>query len=117
MVVQSGSAYASWAVVKKPLVSATQLASKVNCSSQDTGHVVRCLRGKSHDVISGVEVTSYKYLSTWGPVVDGSIVVHQSVDTATESALASGALHDVTLLLGHMRDEGLCCMKHVASIM
>lgn len=98
----SGSALSRWAIVDDPLRSAARLTASVNCSMAhlpDHAAVVSCLKAVPADVLSAVTVSSPKYLSPFGPVVDRRTVLASDVDYLMKKATMEAPSFEKTALL------------------
>jgi neuroligin len=123
-IIQSGSAFASWALVNNPMVYTRQLASAVNCSStltQGTSDILRCLKQKSWEELLSADIVAPKYFSAFGPVIDGRSFLPSAQTLADGSRSVTkekdfealqltrgrGSFGSIALLAGVMRSEGL----------
>lgn len=100
----SGSALSRWAIVEDPRRSAAKLAAAVNCSTADPASVVSCLKAVPSAVLSAVPITSPKYLSPFGPVVDRRTVLTSDVDyLMRKAAMEAPSFEATSLLIGLSR--------------
>lgn len=79
VVLLSGSALSSWAVVDDPVHSAIRLARQLNCSVpddlfRDQEDIVNCLRDVPLSDIMRADISPPAYLSSFGPSVDGVVI-------------------------------------------
>ncbi|XP_026467212.1 neuroligin-4, X-linked [Ctenocephalides felis] len=78
-VLMSGSALGAWALVQRPVEYALKLARQVNCTpptdmSREHETIVDCLREVPLASLLAAQVEPPKYLSAFGPSVDGVVI-------------------------------------------
>lgn len=74
VILLSGSAYSSWALVEDPVIYALKLAKEVNCTIPDDlikNHetIVDCLREIPLDDLFSADITAPNFLTAFGPSV------------------------------------------------
>jgi len=112
VILQSGSALSSaWSVVNAPLDYTRRLADLVNCSltprMMESEPLVRCLKLVPWDTLARVEVPANRYLTAFGPTIDGRSVLPVDVRTMAEDPAEDSVFANVDILLGVMNNEGL----------
>lgn len=78
-ILMSGTALSDWAMVTNPDLFTTQVAEQLNCSPpiDQYEEMADCLREKRLEEIMNVKVTGPRFMTRFGPVVDGSIVPNE----------------------------------------
>ena len=107
-IIQSGSALSSWAIDRDPLKSTRQVAESVNCTQHwsNSRRLVQCLKGVPWKHLINVPVRNYRYLSSFGPTIDGRSVLPSDPRTLTEDLSDESVFTNVDILLGVMKNEG-----------
>lgn len=118
-IVDSGSALASWSLASDPLLYTRRLADHFNCSNGGLGSsiaTIQCLRQYSVDDLVSADIRPPKYLTSFGPTVDGRSVLPpdhgrppgRTTTTATNdgSAPCLDAFGSTDLLVGVGRRDG-----------
>ena len=104
----SGSALSSWAVTEHPRYYTKKLAELVNCSRyiDDSPKLLACFKVKPASLLVNMsaQIRAPKYLSSFGPVVQTS-VLPDSVTGLMHRAMGSGRTCE--LFTGVMKNEGL----------
>ncbi|KAG8276924.1 neurexin protein binding [Homalodisca vitripennis] len=72
IILLSGSALSSWAIVEDPVHPGVSLAHQVNCSSHID--VVGCLQGVTVEEILQADIRPAAFLNAFGPSVDGVVI-------------------------------------------
>ncbi|XP_044730067.1 uncharacterized protein LOC123293346 isoform X1 [Chrysoperla carnea] len=70
-ILMSGSALSDWALVKNPAPFTMQVAERLNCNPPD---MTSCLRVKRLEDIMSLKITGPRFMTKFGPVVDGAVV-------------------------------------------
>lgn len=83
VILSSGSAFSSWALVEDPVIYALKLAKEVNCTIPEDliknhEQIVDCLREVPLDELYATEIQAPSFLTAFGP----SVCVHISNDFA-----------------------------------
>ncbi|XP_076053092.1 neuroligin-4, Y-linked-like isoform X2 [Oratosquilla oratoria] len=76
VILMSGSAVSSWAIVHEPVYYAVQIATELGCDIPDDLYLqyevlLHCLRNRTFDQIIKVDIETPQFLSTIGPSIDG----------------------------------------------
>jgi len=122
VIIQSGTALASWSLATDALVHTARLARTTNCSvtssanaavldRQTTPAVLRCLKRLPVDRLvnfasSSLDDAAPRYLTSFGPTVDGRSVLPTDVRRLTGESSDQTIFGNVDVLLGFMKNEG-----------
>lgn len=79
VILTSGSALSSWAVVEDPVYYAVQLASRLNCSiprnmMEEHESILKCLKAKSVEELTSFHFETPSFLASMGPSRDGILI-------------------------------------------
>lgn len=112
MILQSGSAFSTWAQSIDPVRCTHILARKVNCSYaiNNTNSLVECLRGRSVDELVRNVPVAPKYYTCFAPSLGlGTFPTGKSL----EDLIASGntAFHNKKIIFGLTRKEAYSYLK------
>lgn len=82
VILLSGSAFSSWALVEDPVIYALKLAKEVNCTIPEDliknhEHIVDCLREVPLEELFATEIQAPSFLTAFGPSV--SLKLHQTI--------------------------------------
>ncbi|XP_031621624.1 uncharacterized protein LOC116339730 [Contarinia nasturtii] len=73
-ILMSGSAMADWAISNHPQQATMQVLHKLDCPMRDDNTMLTCLQQKRYQDILKVQVSSPEFTTTFGPIVDKTIV-------------------------------------------
>lgn len=100
IILLSGSALSSWALVENPVASAASLAHQVNCT--DHPDITGCLQSVSVEDILRADVRPPAFLNSFGPSVDGVVI---RPEYNTDDTIYS--VREVDVLFGVVTSESL----------
>lgn len=81
VILLSGSAFSSWALVEDPVFYALKLAKEVNCSIPEDmirnhEQIIDCLREVPLEDLYGVDIQAPSFLTAFGPSVSDELISH-----------------------------------------
>uniref|UniRef100_A0A1B0CTL9 Carboxylesterase type B domain-containing protein n=2 Tax=Lutzomyia longipalpis TaxID=7200 RepID=A0A1B0CTL9_LUTLO len=118
-ILMSGSALSDWATSKHPTQFTMQVAQSLNCPITDD-ELVACLRRKRYTEMLRAKVSSPKFSTIFGPLIDGLVIpnepatiMSQSTDTFSKYDLLFGMtevesyhmLNAIELMYGLLENE------------
>jgi len=106
----SGSALTTWAIAHRSLHYAQLVASQLNCTAADPAVFLPCLKQLPFEDLGRLDVRAPRYLSAFGPTVDGRAVLPTDVRhlmVRTSESVLSGT----SLMTGMARHEGLAFLR------
>lgn len=79
VILMSGSALSSWAIVDDPVYYSLKLAKHMNCTipedmTKDHEVIVDCLREASIEELLSIDISPPNFLTAFGPSVDGVVI-------------------------------------------
>ena len=85
VILMSGSMFSSWARVHNPADTAVRLARELGCplpADLHTHHtnILDCLREKTVEQLTGVNLETFAFKAVWGPSYDGITVKNNFVE-------------------------------------
>ncbi|GAB0094904.1 Carboxylic ester hydrolase [Sergentomyia squamirostris] len=84
-ILMSGSALSDWATSKHPTQFTMQVAQSVNCPVTDD-ELVACLRRKRYSELLRAKVSSPKFSTIFGPLIDGLVIPNEPVAIMSQSS-------------------------------
>ena len=106
----SGSALTTWAIARRSLHYAQEVATRLNCTAADPALFLPCLKQLPVEDVGRVRVQAPRYLSAFGPTIDGRAVLPSDVRhlmVRTSESVLSGT----ALMAGMARHEGLAFLR------
>lgn len=106
----SGSALTTWAIAHQSLHYARVVAAQLNCTDARPAVFLPCLKQLSVEDLGRLDVRAPRYLSAFGPTIDGRAVLPADIPHLMVRTSES-VLSETALMTGMARHEGLAFLR------